>query len=517
MSKEKQHSFSSVLSINPYKNTYVNAVSSFLSETTSPTFSKDQYTISYLNTKGFINSNIAISKNIPDEDLYDAIYNKAYDELGLDQAVMYQIQYIEAFNDLDDENRNFHIFIIDPTVITDVFKSTIEKIKYLDYIIPSPLLLKSLYSKDIIEDSGVHCFVYFQENDTFITIYNEKEFIYTKSINYSFVQMHERFCEIYGERIEYEDFIDFLSNGNLKTTDSNYKEHFIKLYKEVFANISDVLTYVKRALDIEKIDLIYIDSQIATVTKLDELSEVELGIKSSDFNFDYGFESGESHLDQLHALMQVYTTLPQDERYECNFTVYHRPPKFIQRESGRAILLTAASLIIAFIYPVTYWTLTYAQNVQYDLLNEDYKELHNIKITREATIKNKEAEKHKVLTLLNNEKDEYAQKKNTLIKIHDVKVNYPMKADLLYKLTKDLSRYRVKAESISYSESEKTAKTEAIKQLKFGLVASKDKKITDLIKYLTRTYEGKFHFSINEISYEKESKLYFGELRVNLL
>ena len=92
-----------------------------------------------------------------------------------------------------------------------------------------------------------------------------------------------------------------------------------------------------------------------------------------------------------------------------------------------------------------------------------------------------------------------------------------MKADLLYKLTKDLSRYRVKAESISYSESEKTAKTEAIKQLKFGLVASKDKKITDLIKYLTRTYEGKFHFSIDEISYEKESKLYFGELRVNLL
>ena len=64
MSKEKQHSFSSVLSINPYKNTYVNGVSSFLSETTSPTFSKDQYTISYLNTKGFINSSIAISKNI---------------------------------------------------------------------------------------------------------------------------------------------------------------------------------------------------------------------------------------------------------------------------------------------------------------------------------------------------------------------------------------------------------------------------------------------------------------------
>jgi hypothetical protein len=511
MSKKSQHSFSNVLSVNSYNDTYVNAVSSFLNETTSPAFAKNQYTISYLNTKDFINGYISISKNIPDEDLYDAIYNKAYEELGLDQAIEYKIQYLEANNDLDDENKNFHLFVIDPLIINDVFKSTIEKIKYLDYIIPSPLLLKSLYSKNIIENGDVHCFIYFQENDTFITIYNEKDFVYTKSINYSFLQMHERFCEIYGERIEYEDFVEFLSNVNLKNTDSNFKEPLIKLYKEIFANINDILTYVKRTLDLPKIDLIYIDSQISTITKLDEMAEVELGIKSNEFNFEYGFETGGSHINHLHYLMHIYTTLAQEERYECNFTDYPRPPKFIKRESGRAILLAVASLIVAFIYPASYWSLTYAQNLQYNLLNEDYKGLHNIKTTREATIKNKEADKHKVLTLVNLEKEEYLNKKNTLIKIHDVKINYPMKANLLYKFIKDLNRYRVKIESISYGEKDKN------KEFKLNLVSSTDKKITDLIKYLTRTYEGKFHFSINEISYKKESKLYFGELKVNLL
>ena len=514
MSKKEQHSFNSVLSINPYKGTYVNAVSSFLNETTSPVFSKDQYVVSYLNTKGFINSQIAISKNIPDEDLYDAIYNKAYDELGLDQALEYQIQYIETFNNLDEENRNFHVFIIDPIVISDVFKSAVDHIKYIDYIIPSPLLLKSLYSKELIEDSGVHCFIYFQENDTFLTIYNEKDFVYTKSLNYSFIQMHERFCELFGERIEYEDFIDFLSNENLRTTESIYKEHFIKLYKEIFSNINDILTYVKRALDIEKIEHIYIDSQIATITKLDEMSEVELSIKSSNFDFDYGFESNENHIDQLHALMQVYTTIPEDERYECNFTTYHRPPKFVQRESGRLILLAVASLIFAFMYPVSYWTLTYAQDMQYQILNTEYKEIHNIKTTREATIKNKEADKNKVKTLLTIEENEYTEKKNTLIKIHDVKVNYPMKANLLYKLTKDLNKYKVSVESITYHDS---AKDDPTKHMKLNLVASKDKKITDMIKYLTKTYENKFHFSISEISYNDTSKLYFSELKVNLL
>lgn len=514
MSKKEQNTFSSVLSVNPYNDTYVAGVSNFLSLPKHPGYSKEQCTISYLNTKGFINSLITISKNIPDEDLYDAVYNKAYDELDLDQAVTYQIQYIETFNNSDGDNRNFHVFIIDPAVIDEVFKDTIDKIKYLDYIIPSPLLLKSLYTKNIIEDSGVHCFIYFQENDTFITIYSHKEFVYTKSINYSFLQMHERFCEIYGERVEYEFFIDFLSIGKLKTTNSNYKEHFIKLYKEIFANINDILTYVKRALEIEKIDMVYIDSQVATATKLNEIAEVELGIKSSYFNFNYGFEAGDKYIDQLHCLMQLYAALPQSERYECNFTMYHRPPKFIQRESGRVILLAAASLIVAFLYPVSYWTLTFVQNLQYSFANEEYKELHNTKITTEAAIKNKEADKHKFLTLLDIEKDDYLKKKNTLIKIHEVKVNYPMKANILYMLTQDLNKYNVNLESIIYSQSDKS---DTSKHLKLNLVSSRDDRITDLIKYLTKKYEGKFHFSLNEITYTNELNLYFSELKVTLL
>ena len=37
------------------------------------------------------------------------------------------------------------------------------------------------------------------------------------------------------------------------------------------------------------------------------------------------------------------------------------------------------------------------------------------------------------------------------------------------------------------------------------------------MKYLTQNYEGKFHFSLNEISYEEKTKLYFSELKVSLL
>jgi len=511
MNTSTQHSFSSVLSVNPYKETYFNGISSFITETTTPEFSKDQFVISYISTKEFINAQIEISKNIPEEDLFDAINNKAYDELALDQAVEYKIQYIETFNTLDEENRYFHVFIVDPLDITNTFLKVVEKVKYIDVIIPSPLLIKSLYAKELIDSNGVHCFIYIQENDAFLTIYGNKEFIYTKSLKYSLLEMHERFCELHGERIEYEEFIHFFSKENLKETTSEYKEFFIRLYKEFFANINDILTYAKRAFEIEKFEHVYIGAQLPTVTKLYEMLEVELNIKSSEFEFDYGFETENTYVDQLHALMHLYTTLPKDERYECNFTEYKRPPKFIKRASGKLIILILASFALAFAYPITYWILTYAQALQEDLLQQKYKELHNIKITREATIKNRRADKDKALTLLAKEKKEYTDKKNTLIKIHEVKVDYPMKAKLLTMFTKDLNKYGVNIEAAEYAEQNQE------KMLSLHLVSDKDRKITQLVEYVTKIHEGKYKFTLEEITFDVKTNKYFSELKVSIL
>ncbi len=511
MSNTQQNSFSSVISVNPYKDTYFNGVSSFLSETTKPEFMKDQYAISYLNTNSFINSQIAISKNIPEEDLQDAISNKVYDDLGLDQAVEYKVQFIESFSNLDEDNRYFHVFVVDPLTIAETFQTVVEKIKYLDVIIPAPLLIKSLYAKEIIESNDVHCFIYFQENDAFLAIYGDKEFIYTKSLKYSFIEMHERFCELYGERINYEEFIEFYTTANLRDTQSEYKDYLIKLFKELFSNINDILTYAKRAFDINKFDQVYIGSQIASVTKLDEMLEVELNIKAADFDFDYGFESNDQYIDQLQYLMHIYTTIPRSERYECNFTIYKRPPRFIQRESGKLLILLAASITLAFAYPITYWILTYAQDLQHDLLKKEYNDLHITRTTREATIKNRLADKSKALTLLDKEKQDYLEKKNTLIKIHKVKVDYPMKAKYIALLTKDFNRFGVRLEALSYSETEKT------KEFTFNLVSSKDKKTTQLIEHLTKLHDGKLKFSLEEIAYDKETKKYFSELKVEIL
>ena len=240
-----KNSFSSIISVNPYTEEYYTNVSNILNKENKPQYAKEQFVFSYLNTNSYIDNQIQISKNIPDEDVFDAINIKVYDELGLDQTIEYQIQYIETLNDSDDENRYFQVFLVNPSEIDEVFEGVVEKIKYIDLITPSPLLLKALYSKEIIEDSGVHCFIYFEENDAFISIYKDKEFVYTKSLKYSTIEMHERFCELYGERVDYNDFIEFLSTQSLKDTTSDYKEYILKLYKEIFTTINEILTYAK--------------------------------------------------------------------------------------------------------------------------------------------------------------------------------------------------------------------------------------------------------------------------------
>jgi hypothetical protein len=507
MAEHKVASFSSVLSIDPYKEEFYTSTSNFITQTNEPKYAKDQYAISFIDSKTFMHAHIGISKNIPQEDTYDVLFNKVYDELALDQAVEYTIQYIESFNILDEENRYYHVFIVDPSIIQNQFNNVISQVNYIDTIIPASLLIKTLYTRDIITSSGTDCYIYIQDNDAFLTLYSEQNFLYTKTLKFSLAEMHERFCEIYGERVSYEGFINFLETQNLKYTDSEYKDAILTLYREFFANINDILTFAKRAYDLNKIDTLYIGSSLDFASKLDEIAGVELSIKSYVFEFDLGFTSEAEHIEQLHQLMHFYTTLSDEEKYVVNFTLFPRPPKFIQRQSGKLIVVTAVSFVLAFIYPVTYWTLTYLQGFQLTNLQTQYNEIHTKKVAREATIKAKQSNLQKLQKLVNAEKKKFEDKKTTLAQINRVKNSYIMKADILTTLTKDFNKFDIRLESLGYTEEK------GKKEFTFNLVSKNSTNITELLKYITDVHQNSFRFSIDKIIFDKESKRYFSQLK----
>ncbi len=509
--KQKQ-AFSSTISVNPYNNSFYTGTTTQIKVADKPQYQKDQYATSYLKTQDFITTQIGISQSISEEDVADAIENKIYEELGLDMAIEYQISYVEAPGGVEEGNKNYHVFVVDPLSIDEAFAGAIEQIKYIDQITPAPLLLRTLYKKEIIEDSGTHCFIYFQNDDAYLTLYDDREFLYTKSLKYSFSQMHDRYCELLGEQVELREFIRILSEEGLRSGESEHQQYLIKLFGEVFLHINDVMTYSKRAFELDRIDKVYIGSEVGAIVGMDEYSQTYLGLDSSDFDFNYGFETEEWYIDQMHLLMHLTAQLESEDKYECNFTRFHRPPPFVKRASGQLIMTVAASAIVALLYPGTYWTLDAIEGVKKSVLESEYQELHIKRQDRENRVNHHTAEKEKVKTLLDNEQKALDDKKSVLTQIHDVKVNYPMKAKRISALTKDLNKYKVKLNEITYKEDAKTNE----KSFTLNLLSSKDKRITNLIEWYTKTKSSQYTFSIQKIEYDEEKKIYSSLLKVVL-
>jgi len=508
MSKSKQQTYSTIISANPYKGDYYTSTLNTINCAPSPSFSKEQYALSFLNTKGFISTLIGISKNIPETDVYDVLENKVYEELALDMAVEYLIKYVEATHRSTEGDRFFHVFVVDPLTLEQEFTKVVDTIKYIDQLVPIPLLLKSLYVKEYITSTDVHCFIYFQENDAFFCIYNEQEFVYTKSLKFSLKQTHERFCELLGEQIDLSSFERMLSEEGLNTSNPEYQKNLIKLFGEIFLHISDVITYAKRAYEIKKFDEIYIGTGAGKVVGLDEYAQTYLGIKATSFDFNYGFNTNGEKVDQIHQLMHLYGRLETDERYECNFTIFHRPPPFVQRDSGRLILVAAGSLVAALLYPGVYWGLSYIEEFRHALLSKEYEQVHSEKTNRESIINLKLANKSAAQVLLDEQKTAYKQKQDTLVKIHDKKVNYPMKAKIMADFTRSFNQYRVQLQTIAFSEDINASKT-----FTFGLTSSNTQDITALLKHLTATKQNQYNFHLELISYNEEQKSYLSELK----
>lgn len=508
MNKNKSRVYTNCLSANPYVNSWYSGTPNTIKVVQSPSFSKDQYAISFLNSKSFISAQIAISRNVPDVDIYDALETKVYEELALDMAIEYQIQYIESVSNTTDGNRHFHAFIVDPLTLEHDFEPVISTIKYIDQIVPAPLLYKSLYSKEIITSNGVHCYVYFQESDAFFTLYDNQEFIYTKSLKFSLRQLHERFCELTGEQQDFQQFAQMLANHGLNAPDTNFKKNLIKLFGELFLHINDVITYAKRAYEIKKIDEFIIGSEIGVILGLDEYAQTYLGLKTLPFDFDYGYDTEGRYVDQVHQLMHLYSRLDETERYECNFTIFHRPPPFAKRDSGKLILVTAASIAAALLYPGVYWGLSYTEEFRYAVMAKEYEQVHTDKMSREGIINLKTANKNAAQSLLDEQMNAYKQKQDTLIKIHEKKVDYPMKAKMLAEFTQYFNQYRVQLKNISYSEDQNNTKT-----LIFGLTSATTQDTTALVKHLTEAKEDKYNFSLDLISYNEDEKSYLSELK----
>jgi len=469
-------------------------------------YNTSNFITSYVSNKDLISTMIKISRSIPNEDIADILDIKAYEELGLDQATNYVISSTEVKS--SGEEREYHIFVTQPEALDDLYLPVKQETKYVDLIVPAPLLYQALYRKEILQDSGTHSFIYFTKQDAFVTFYRDGEFLYSKSIDFSLEQIYDKYCELTGEKVDEKDFFTVLESEGLKTAKSEYQQNFMKIFSEVFITINDIIIYVKRAFQLETIDHMFIGSVQGPIIGLDEYSQNYLGLQSADLNFNYNVKNDEWYTDQLQYLMLLNSfDYMEDEDSVVNLTMYPRPPSFMNRASGQFIIANFAAISVGLAYPLVYLVGSYVNDAKIYALNMENNKLN----TESQKYKKILGEKKKKIAALDSEIARvakiYGGKTKTLTAIYDKKVNYRLKSGIFYTIAEDLNQFDVHVNGM-YSQND---------TLWLSMVSSDDRKFTEVIKHISEKYFNEINqLDIELIKKDPVSSYYKGLLKVEL-
>ncbi len=469
------------------------------------TFNKNNFITSYVSNKDLITTTMHISRSIPDEDIADYIDIKAYEELGLDQATQYTVTYHEV--ETDAEEREFHLFVAEPEVLDALYLPLKNQTKYIDLILPAPLLYKVLYKKEILRDNNNHCFIYFTKNEASITIYKNGQYLYSKFMEFSLEQIYDKYCELIGEKVDEKEFYKILETEGLKTIDENYQKNFMKIFGELFIIINDIIIYAKRAFELDGIDQMFIGSQNGPIIGLDDYSQNYLGLDSIDFNFNnYDIKNDEWYTDQLQYLMLLSTLdYIEDSEGYVNLTMYPRPPSFMNRASGQFIIALLSSILLSLIYPMIYFGGYYLNSAKIYAYDSQDKKL-TIESNKYKAILEKKRAKIKLLEKkLAQLLDIYNSKTETLRVIYNKKVNYRLKSATFYILAKELNKFDLNIDNLRSDND----------TFYISLVSSNDRKITKLIQYISdKHFNDIVHIDIDKIQKDPQNNYYRGLLTV---
>ncbi len=493
-----------IVTVDPYSSSSFEYQDNIISKGNIKRYEQKSFYNSYIQTKDVISSTVDIDNDISQEDIKDAIEIKAYDELGLESSREYSIFYFES-NRTDNEFKVFNVIAIDKERLDEIF-GELKDIKYIDYITVAPFLMKSLYTRNILSEESTDCFVYFHKDDAFVAIYQDGEYIFSKSIRYSLKNISDTFSKELGKRVDESELFAMLSKSGLRNENSAYQQQFMKLFGEVFVYINDVVLYAKRAYGLNAIDQIFLGTEIGNIPGMDEFCNNYVNIPTKKLEFKISKNANEIKIDPLHTLLIINAQEYQSSYDESlNVSIFKRPPPLWKRPSGKLIQSVAAALMISLAYP--------GYQFVYDnfFLQEELKQLNDV----EKSLVLKVNSMKKELAAVNKEKAAISKKlsaknkdlnfRTKLLKeIYSKKVSYPMKAKVLTNLFDKVNRHNSNVVSVDNNSSD----------MIITVRSKKDKFVTELMKDISTT-KG-YEVSTELIKKDENTTYYESAIKVGL-
>ena len=496
--------YKNIITINPYINSFYEYKNQELKKLEKLVYSDKSYNISYIANKDMIITSLDLGYGVDEEEIDDLLYMKAYEELGLDEEKEYTINYEKR--DEDKETNVYNVFITEPETIDSKFAEVVEETKYLDLIVPVPLLFKTLYRNNILENKDAHCYIYFTMTDAFVAIYKDGNFIYSKSLEYSLEQIYEKYCALVGEKIDKKEFFEVLDSEGLKATSAEYQQNLMRIFGEIFLQINDIVIYAKRAYNIESIQKLFLGSVNSPIIGLSDYGYNYLGIPTFNLDFNFDIKNDEWYVDQLQYLM-VKTGLDyiEEPTKTLNISTYPRAPIFAKRASGQFILSILSTSVLAVGLPLFYLIPAYTYEGINIKLSSDSRSLAKEAAQYKKILKEKTEVIKKNRVKLKELETIFENKAKTLTSIYSKKVNYKFKSDFLYTFAKDLAKHNLHIEQIFSEENNFT----------LHIISADEKNITRYIKEVSKKYFNDIKsIDIKRIEFNEEEFLYRGVLKV---
>ena len=495
--------YKKIITVNPYSDEAYQYKKQILKSVDRLEFNNN-FVISYVTNRDMIIASFDLGYDVDSEELDDLIYMKAYDELGLDPEKEYSIHHQKA--DADEQSNIYNLFITEPEVIDKNLQVTLGQTKYIDLLLPAPLLFQTLYSTNTLESSEAHCFIYFTMQDAFVTIYREGKFLYAKSLEYSLEQIYDKYCALIGEKVDKKEFFETLESEGLKAVSSSYQQNITKLFSEIFLQINDIIIYTKRAYNIETIGKLFLGSVKSPIIGLGDYGYNYLGIPTFNLDFKFEMKNDEWYVDQFQYMMvQSGLDYLQTPIKIVNLTTTPRAPVFSKRASGQFIIATLLSSLAALSWPLSYLLISYTNDAANLILTSKNNDLKDIDLRYKKVLGEKQrgiATKKKELGTLTSI---FNGKAKTLTAIYNKKVDYRLKSQFLFDFAKDLTGNEVQVEKISSYEDKYT----------LHMVSPDEKKLTKYIKFISKKYFEEINkIDIHRIEMDDKDTQYRGILEV---
>ena len=291
---------------------------------------KNDIITSSLSIKDVITYTFKLPISTPKEQLDAACDIQLYENAGLDLNKQYKHFYIKK------ELTNEHVYLIEAIAIEEEllkskFSNIIEKTNYIDYISLSVFAFSEfyeLYQKEAKRDA----FVYLDNNQSFIAVYENGEYLYSKTLN----PLKPLLKSL---NLDYNKFLKLMESKGVKKENYDLDDFLManevdKFFSDYFMAINNRMSYGKSIFYLDNVDNIYFYTPF-NIRDIDTLKDFwEL----SGVNFEI------IHNEEINLLDKL--TLNYNEKHykdKINFSIFPKPPKFYKTKTFQLIMIILIS------------------------------------------------------------------------------------------------------------------------------------------------------------------------------